>query len=94
MSERLIVGDPWIDAYLAFRVAVVAGEFETIAEVEEFARELKRVLPTAAPSVPAAMFITADLNIALPEASSPAAPPISREIRELMVGLWKPDFAR
>jgi hypothetical protein len=94
MSQRLIVGDPWIDAYLAFRVAVVAGEFETIAEAEEFARELKRVLPTAAPSVPAAMFITADLNIAFPEASSPAASPIAREIRELMVGLWKPDFAR
>jgi hypothetical protein len=87
-------GDPWIDAYLAFRAAVLAGEFETIAQAEEFARELKRALPSTAPSVPAATFITADIGITFSESSCAAPSPIAREIRHVMVGLWKPDFAR
>lgn len=87
MSESPICGDPWIDAYLRCRAAVLTGEVQTLAEAEEFAHELRRGLPRTAPSVPAAMFITADIDIAFPESSFP-------EFQELMVGLWKPDFAR
>lgn len=44
-------GDPWIDAYLKFRAAVLGGQVETLTEVEAFALELRRGLPGTAPSV-------------------------------------------
>jgi hypothetical protein len=37
--------DPWIDAYLAFRGAVLNGELETVADAEKYAREAQRGLP-------------------------------------------------
>lgn len=75
----MATGDPWIDAYLRFREVVLAGELATRAEVEAYAAELQRGLPGGAPSTPAAMFVTADIAIALGK-SSP----------ELMTALWVP----
>jgi hypothetical protein len=82
-----ITDDPWIDAYLKCRAAILGGEIQTLRDVEEFAHELRRGLPRTAPSVPAATFITADIDITFPESSH-------LEYRDLMVGLWRPDFAR
>lgn len=78
MSEPPI-GDPWIAAYLVFRRAVLDNEFETFADVEDYASQVTRGLPGATPSIPAAMFITADIGITFPE--RPA---------ELMNALWVP----
>lgn len=76
--------DPWIDAYLAFRKAVLNGEFETVAAVEEYAREAQRGLPGGGPSIPAAMFITGDIAIAFAGESFPV----------LMTALWTPQGTR
>lgn len=53
-------GDPWIDAYLTFREAVLDGA--TVEELTAFAAELKRALPHPTPP-PAAMFIHSDILI-------------------------------
>lgn len=86
-AVELPVGDPWIDAYLRFRAAVLNREVTTLAEVEAYALELRHGLPGTAPSVPAAAFITADIAITFPDWSYP-------RYANLMVDLWQPDFAR
>jgi hypothetical protein len=72
--------DPWIDAYLVFRGAVLNGGFETVADVEEYAREAQRGLPPGGPSIPAAMFITGDVAVTFAGESFPV----------LMTALWTP----
>ena len=72
--------DPWIDAYLVFRGAVLHGEFETVADVEEYAREAQRGLPPGGPSIPAAMFITGDVAVTFAGESFPV----------LMTAPWTP----
>ena len=76
--------DPWIDAYLVFRVGVLNGEFETVADVEEYAREAQRGLPGGGPSIPAAMFITGDIAVTFAGESFPV----------LMTALWTPQETR
>ena len=76
---ELPMGDPWIAAYLKFKRALLRREFSTDAEVEVYARETQAGLPCPTPSIPAAMFITADIDITFPE-SFPA----------LMAALWRP----
>jgi hypothetical protein len=76
--------DPWIDAYLAFRGAVLDGELKTVADVEEYAHEAQRGLPAGGPSIPAAMFITADVAVTFAGESFPV----------LMTALWTPHEAR
>lgn len=76
--------DPWIDAYLVFREAVLNGEFETVADVEEYAREAQRGLPAGGPSTPAAMFITGDVAVTFAGESFPM----------LMTALWTPQEAK
>lgn len=73
------IGDPWIDAYLRLRARLLAGEFHKKAEVTEYAQSEQRTLPGPTPSIPAAMFITADMAITFPE-SFPS----------LMAALWVP----
>lgn len=62
MTEpHMCTEDPWIDAYLRFRQAVLDGA--TIKELTDFADELKQGLPSPTPPPPAAMFIHADIVI-------------------------------
>lgn len=75
-----LTDDPWIDSYLAYRTAWLKDEFTTLADVEEYALEVKRGLPPGTPSIPAAIFIMADIAITFPQESSP----------ELMAALWIP----
>ena len=77
-------GDPWIDAYLAFRAALLDGRFSDLAEVKAYALEAKRHLPSPSPSMPAAIFITRDIARTFPAWSSP----------ELMTALWVPSDGR
>jgi hypothetical protein len=72
-------GDPWIDAYLRFRRAVLDGA--TIDELTAFAAELKRNLPHQAPPPPAAMFIHHDIIITC--GTSSLSP-------QLVTALWVP----
>lgn len=72
-------GDPWIDAYLRFRQAVLDGA--TADELTDFAHELHRGLPGQAPPPPAAMFIHADIAITC---SSKGVP------MPLITALWRP----
>lgn len=53
--------DPWIDAYLRFRQALLGGA--SVEELTGFADELKHGLPDPTPPPPAAMFIHADIVI-------------------------------
>lgn len=78
-------GDPWIDAYLGLLAGLGQGDFQTLAEVEDYVREVKGGLPVGAPSIPAATFIHHDLAIRFPGQPLPLA---------LVTALWLPDSAR
>jgi hypothetical protein len=75
--------DPWIDAYLAFRAAVLNDRLTSLEDAEEYARELKRHLPAGQPSITAAMFISADIAITFPDQEIP---------HHLVRKLWTPGF--
>jgi hypothetical protein len=72
-------GDPWIDAYLRFRRAVLDGA--TSDELTAFAAELKRDLPAQSPPPPAAMFIHHDIIITCGTSGLSA---------QLVTALWVP----
>ncbi|MGH4002544.1 MAG: hypothetical protein ACRDSO_00310 [Pseudonocardiaceae bacterium] len=81
MSEPpACTGDPWIDAYLAFRQAWIDGATE--GELIDLATECRRGLPSPTPPVPAAMFIHRDVLIT---AGQKALSP------QLVTALWVPD---
>lgn len=75
--------DPWIDAYLRFRQALLDGA--SVEELTGFADELKHGLPSPTPPPPAAMFIHADIVITcgVENVSTP-----------LVTALWVPDTSR
>lgn len=77
------IDDPWIEAYLCMRQAMLDHEISTIADAEDWAATARRALPSEGPSVTAAMFITADIAISFPagDTSSDA---------DLMTALWIP----
>lgn len=75
-------GDPWVDAYLKFRRAVLDGG--TVEELTAFAAELKRGLPPQPPPPPAAMFIHHDIIITCGTSSLPP---------QLATALWIPGAA-
>ncbi len=83
MNEPPMTDDPWIDAYLRFRQAVLDGA--TFEELTGFAEELKRGLPNLIPPIPAAMFIYTDILITCGE-NSVSTP--------LVTALWVPDRLR
>ncbi|MGH3822113.1 MAG: hypothetical protein ACRDRA_04625 [Pseudonocardiaceae bacterium] len=56
-----MTGDPWMDAWLKWRRAVEDNPSATTADLDAYARELKRGLPERAPSVPAALFIQGEI---------------------------------
>ncbi|MGH3821434.1 MAG: hypothetical protein ACRDRA_01100 [Pseudonocardiaceae bacterium] len=75
-------GDPWIDAYMAFRRAWVQGGTE--GELTDLARELKQKLPSSTPPIPAALFIHRDILITSQRNTLP---------RQLVTALWVPTRA-
>lgn len=83
MSEpRDVTGDPWIDAYMAFRRAWVQGGTE--GELTDLAMELKQGLPSSTPPIPAALFIHRDILITSQQNTLP---------RQLVTALWVPNRA-
>jgi hypothetical protein len=63
------IEDPWIQAYLQLRQAVVDGELTTLRQVKECARQVQRSMPERQPSPLVAAFITADIAITFPVVS-------------------------
>lgn len=83
MSEPLqFTGDPWIDMYLTFRQAWIAGATES--ELADLANECRRRLPSPTPPIPAALFIHRDILITSQRTALP---------RQLVTALWVPDGA-
>jgi hypothetical protein len=78
-DARELTGDPWIDAYLAFRQAWVDGASER--ELTDLANEYRRGLPNPTPPIPAAMFIHRDILITSRQNALP---------RQLVTALWVP----
>lgn len=58
--------DPYIDAYLKLRHAVLTGDFETPEEIAAYAEELARDLPESTPPPSIVAFIAADIRITFP----------------------------
>ena len=77
------IDDPWIEAYLQFRQAVLNDEITSIADIEDWAATARRALPRQSPSIPAAMFITADIAATFPEGNTSSD-------AGLMTALWIP----
>lgn len=79
-----LAGDPWIDAYLAFRQAWVDGG--SADELQGLAKELRAGLPCPAPPMgPVAMFIQRDIEIVCGRHRLPS---------ELVTALWVPSERR
>jgi hypothetical protein len=81
-EPRDVTGDPWIDAYMTFRQAWLAGATES--ELTDLAAECRRGLPSPTPPPPAALFIHRDILITSQQNTSP---------RQLVTALWVPDSA-
>ncbi|MGH3841862.1 MAG: hypothetical protein ACRDS0_10520 [Pseudonocardiaceae bacterium] len=77
------IDDPWIEAYLRMRQAMLDREISTIADAQDWAATARRALPREGPSVTAAMFITADIAISFPEGDTSSD-------ADLMTALWIP----
>ncbi|MGH3697436.1 MAG: hypothetical protein ACRDRX_26215 [Pseudonocardiaceae bacterium] len=75
-------GDPWIDGYLTFRRAWLAGATED--ELMDLASQCRRGLPSPTPPAPAAMFIHRDILITAGQRTLPA---------QLITALWVPHGA-